>query len=59
MNATPTAFAIASPSAFVRMPPVTRREQLRLELLASVDFLHLHRADLVSEGFVEDHVALR
>ena len=41
-----------------RPPPVSRREQLRLELLATVDSLHRRRADLVSDGFVEDYVAL-
>ena len=39
-------------------PPVSRREQLRNELLTTVDSLHRRRADLISEGFVADYVAL-
>jgi hypothetical protein len=39
--------------------PVLRREQLRNELLATVDSLHRRRADLVGEGFIADYVALR
>ena len=38
--------------------PATRREQLRNELLATVDSLLRRRADLVSDGFIEDYVAL-
>jgi len=38
--------------------PVTRREQLRSELLTTVDSLAHRRADLVSEGFIADYVAL-
>jgi hypothetical protein len=41
------------------LPPVSRREQLRLELLTTVDSLHRRRADLVSDGFIDDYVALR
>ena len=37
---------------------VTRREQLRRELLSTVDSLDRRRADLVPEGFIEDYVAL-
>lgn len=49
----------AVPLASVRpLPPISRREQLRLELLTTVDSLQRRRADLVSEGFVEDYVAL-
>jgi hypothetical protein len=40
------------------LPPASRREQLRLELLTTVDSLHRRRADLVSDGFIEDYVAL-
>jgi hypothetical protein len=40
------------------LPPVSRREQLRLELLTTVDSLRRRRADLVCEGFIEDYVAL-
>ena len=40
------------------LPPATRREQLRLELLTTVDSLQRRRADLVSDGFIEDYVAL-
>jgi hypothetical protein len=39
-------------------PRVTRREQLRRELLTAVDSLARRRADLVSEGFIADYVAL-
>jgi hypothetical protein len=41
-----------------RLPPLSRREQLRLELLSTVDLLHRRRADLVPEGFIDDYVAL-
>ena len=44
--------------AIASLPPVSRREQLLLELLTTVDSLHRRRADLVSEGFIEDYVAL-
>jgi hypothetical protein len=44
--------------ADARLPPVSRREQLRLELLTTVDSLLRRRADLVSEGFIDDYVAL-
>lgn len=50
---------VAAPGVIALLPPVSRREQLRLELLATVDSLHRRRADLVSEGFIEDYVALR
>jgi len=56
MNTARPARTVAS--TLVRTPPITRREHLRLELLATVDSLHRRRADLVSEGFVEDYVAL-
>lgn len=39
--------------------PVSRREQLRLELLTTVDSLQRRRADLVCEGFIDDYVALQ
>jgi hypothetical protein len=48
----------AVPGAIPYLPPGFRREQLRLELLATVDSLRRRRADLVSEGFIEDYVAL-
>ena len=41
-----------------RQPPVSRREQSRNELLTAVDSLHRRRADLISEGFIADYVAL-
>ena len=44
--------------AMACLPPISRREQLRLEFLTTVDSLHRRRADLVSEGFIEDYVAL-
>jgi len=37
----------------------SRRELLRQELLSTVDLLLMRRADLVTEGFLEDYVALR
>lgn len=40
------------------LPSVTRREQLRVELLTTVDLLQRRRADLISEGFIEDYVVL-
>jgi hypothetical protein len=48
----------ALPATSVRLPPLSRRSQLRLELLTTVDSLLRRRADLVSEGFIEDYVAL-
>lgn len=48
-----------SPWTSARLPPVTRREQSRLEPLTTVDSLQRRRADLVCEGFIEDYVALR
>ena len=48
----------ANPGDVTPPPPVSRREQLRLELLTTVDSLQRRRADLVSEGFIEDYVAL-
>jgi len=51
--------AAAPESAMLaRPPPASRREQLRNELLTAVDSLHRRRADLVSEGFIADYVAL-
>jgi hypothetical protein len=40
------------------LPTLPQREQLRLGLLATVDSLLRRRADLVSEGVIEDCVAL-
>ena len=48
----------AVPRPVALLPPVTRREQLSLEFLTTVDSLQRRRADLVSEGFIEDYVAL-
>ena len=48
----------AASGAIACLPPVSRREQLRLELLTTVDSLLRRRADLVSEGFIEDYLAL-
>jgi hypothetical protein len=45
-------------SILARPPPTSRREQLRNELLATVDSLNRRRADLVCEGFIADYVAL-
>jgi hypothetical protein len=53
---TPPSAAVAR--AITRLPPVTRREQLRLELLTTVDSLQRRRADLITAGFIEDYVAL-
>ena len=52
IGAAPVAAMLARP------PPVSRREQLRDELLTTVDSLHRRRADLISEGFIADYVAL-
>ena len=55
-----TLAAAAPESALLaRPPPASRREQLRNELLTTVDSLHRRRADLVCEGFIADYVALR
>ena len=48
----------AATKAITRLPPVSRREQLRLELLTTVDSLRRRRADLITAGFIEDYVAL-
>ena len=54
-----TIAAAALESAMLaRPPPVSRREQLRNELLTTVDALHRRQADLVCEGFIADYVAL-
>ena len=58
MNTQRTPGSATAPGASACVPPVSRREQLRLELLATVDSLQRRRADLVSEGFIEDYVAL-
>jgi hypothetical protein len=39
-------------------PPLSRNEQLRLELPATVDLLHKLRADLIPEQAIEAYVAL-
>jgi len=52
----PPTSAVTGASA--RLPPSSRREQLRLELLTTVDSLQRRRADLVSDGFIDDYVAL-
>jgi hypothetical protein len=46
------------PAAIACPAPVSRREQLRLGLLATVESLQRRRADLVTEGFIDDYVAL-
>ena len=38
-------------------PSISRHDQLSLELLGTVDLLQRRRADLVSDGFIEDYVA--
>jgi hypothetical protein len=53
-----TGVASRASDILARPPPVTRREQLRRELLTTVDSLARRRADLVSEGFIADYVAL-
>jgi len=53
------AAAVPESALLARPPLVTRREQLRTELLTTVDSLYRRRADLVSEGFIADYVALR
>jgi len=58
MNAPRPPPIAAVPAGLACLPPVSRREHLRLELLTTVDSLQRRRADLVSEGFIEDYVAL-
>ena len=53
-----TAAAALKSAMLARPPPASRRAQLRDELLATVDSLHRRRADLISEGFIADYVAL-
>jgi hypothetical protein len=53
----PTA-AVPASATLAGPPPLSRREQLRNELLSTVDSLHRRRADLISEGFIADYVAL-
>ena len=53
-----TLAALPESARLAQPPPILRREQLRIELLATVDSLHRRRADLVSEGFIADYVAL-
>jgi hypothetical protein len=49
----------AVPGAVASLPrAVPRREQLRLDLLTTVDSLQRRRADLISEDLIEDYVAL-
>lgn len=50
--------ATAPSGALAHLPPMSRRNQLRLELLTAVDSLKRRRADLIGEGFIEDYVAL-
>jgi hypothetical protein len=40
------------------VPPLSRANQLHREFLTTVDLLQRRRADLITEGFVEDYVAL-
>lgn len=54
MDTIPSANTVSAPND----TPPTRREQLRRELLATVDLLHRRRADLVSEAIVAEYVAL-
>jgi len=48
----------ATPGTLACPAPISRGDQLRLEFLTTVDSLQRRRADLVSEGFLEDYVAL-
>ena len=57
MNASLPPPAVAASKADECLPPASRREQLRSELLATVDLLYQRRADLITEGFIEDYVA--
>ena len=50
--------AVPESAMLARPPPISRRDQLRIELLTTVDSLHRRRADLISEGFIADYVAL-
>jgi hypothetical protein len=46
------------PGTAAGRPSISRHDQLGLELLATVDLLQRRRADLISDGFIEDYVAL-
>ena len=48
----------ALPGALASSPPSSRSGQLRLELLMTVDLLHRRRADQISEGVIDEYVAL-
>lgn len=48
----------ASPGALAGLPALSRRDQLQLELLTTVDSLRRRRADLVGENSIADYVAL-
>lgn len=48
-----------SPARSALPSNASRGELLRTELLATVDLLYHRRADLVSDGFIADYVALR
>ena len=53
-----TLAALPKSAPLAQPPPTLRREQLRIELLSTVDSLRRRRTDLVSEGFIADYVAL-
>ena len=53
-----TIAAAPGSAMLARPPPFSRREQLRNELLSAIDSLHRRRADLISEGFIADYIAL-
>lgn len=58
MNTRRQSRAATAPGALACLPALSRRDQLQLELLTTVDSLRQRRADLVREDFIEDYVAL-
>lgn len=52
------AVAAAPKLSAAQQGPLSRRELLRNELLTTVESLRQKRADLVSDGFIADYVAL-
>jgi hypothetical protein len=57
LNASSPPPIVAAQPADECLPPTSRREQLRSELLTTVDLLYQRRADLITDGFIEDYVA--
>jgi hypothetical protein len=58
MNTRRPSRTAVTPGALAGLPALSRRDQLQLELLTTVDSLRRCRADLVGEAFIADYVAL-